>query len=377
MGREGARVKTYMIRQRLRYFTPRNIYRQPGGKAWGIRFTDPRDNQRKFYPMGETQEEAKKKLSEFNQMYSSLKTPSAITYRVTINQAIEAWFETKKTELANKDTFRRYETYMNNFKEFLKENRPSLTYLDTLGQEHFEEFKEYRRNVKKAAPGTINDELASLGNLFECLKTKRYTNANPVERVKRIKQDYKEERWFTVEEVNQIFDYCKAEHRRIPWYTIFATFYYTGMRRNELRFLEWKDIDWTKEVILVRHKAGFKPKTDRARQIPIHPELLPILEALPRNKSNYVFINSRGNILSKDEMTQKLKDILKILGLKDGKLHSWRHTWTAHAVMNGTPREVIKAIGGWKDYKMIDRYSHMHPNYITEQFKQRPFLKAT
>ncbi|MBU2221841.1 MAG: site-specific integrase, partial [Candidatus Omnitrophica bacterium] len=232
------------------------------------------------------------------------------------------------------------------------------------------------RNVKKKNPVTINCELDMLGNLFRCLKIKKYASSNPVEDVKRLQEPYREERWFTVEEVGKILNYCKGECRRIPWYVIFATFYYTGMRRNELRFLEWQDIDWHKGIILIRHKDGFKPKTDRARQIPIHPELLPILKSLKRNKSNYVFINSRGNILAKDEMTQKLKDILRILGLKDGKLHSWRHTWTAHSVMNGVPREAIKAIGGWKDYKMIERYSHLSSDYITDQFKKISFLKV-
>ena len=183
-----------MIRQRTRYFTPKSVYKQPGGKTWGIRFTEPRDNKRKFYPLGETLEEAKRKLPEFNQMYSNLKSPIAITYRVTINQAIESWFETKKTELANKNTFKRYEAQMNNFKEFLIERHPAIIYLDVLGQEHFEEFKEYRKNVKKKAPGTVNGELASLGNLFECMKKKKYANSNPVEDVKRIQEPYKEER---------------------------------------------------------------------------------------------------------------------------------------------------------------------------------------
>lgn len=366
-----------MIRQRLRYFTPKSIKKQSGGKTWGIRFTDPRDNQRKFYSMGETQEEAKRKLSEFNQMYSSLKNSPTVTYRITVNQGIEAWLETKRTELANKNTPKRYEEIMNNFKEFIKVKYPSLTYLDILGQEHFEEFKEYRRNVKKKSPKTINFELDMLSNLFKCLKTKKYANSNPVEDVKRLQEPYKEERWFSKKEVEQIFEHSKSEHKKIRWYEIFATFYYTGMRRNELRFLEWKDIDFNKGTLLVRHKEGFKPKTDRARQIPIHPELLPILKGLPRNKSNYVFINSRGNILAKDEITQKLKNILRTLGLKDGKLHSWRHTWTAHSVMNKVPSDVIQAIGGWKEKDMIERYKHLEPDYISEQFKKIAFLKAS
>ncbi len=365
-----------MIRQRTRYFTPKSIKKQPGGKTWGIRYTDPRDKKRKFYPMGGTAEEAKRNLMEFNLMYSNLKSPTAVTYRITVEQGIDKWLEQKRAELSNKNTLKRYAGIMNNFKEFLKAKYPMLAYLDKLGQEHFEGYKEYRRNVKNKNPVTINCELDMLGNLFRCLKIKKYITSNPVEDVKRLQEPYKEERYFTIQEVEQIFDYCKSERRRIPWYVIFATFFYTGMRRNELRFLEWKDVDFDKGSIMVRHKDGFKPKTDTARRIPIHPELLPILRSLNRNKSNYVFINSRGNILAKDEMTQKLKQILRDLKLKDGKLHSWRHTWTAHSVMNGVPKEAIKAIGGWKDYKMIERYSHLSSDYITDQFKRISFLKV-
>ncbi|MFH0739479.1 MAG: tyrosine-type recombinase/integrase, partial [Candidatus Omnitrophota bacterium] len=68
---------------------------------------------------------------------------------------------------------------------------------------------------------------------------------------------------------------------------------------------------------------------------------------------------------------------LKILGLKDGKLHSLRHTWTAHSVMNGVPSDVIQAIGGWKKKDMIERYKHLSSDYISEEFKNKAFLKAS
>lgn len=363
-----------MKKQRIRYFTPKNIHKQKKGKGYGIRFSDPRDNKRKFYPLGVTIEEARARLSEFNQLYTSLKKPNVFSYQVTVKQAIDLWLEQKKAELSNPNTLIRYSEIMDNFMHFLKNKDTSLIYIADLGQEHFEEYKEYRRNIKQRKPRTVNFELDMLSNLFNCLKVKKYVSYNPVSEVKRVQEPELNERWFDKNEVKLIFDYLKSRRSRVNWYAIFSTYYYTGMRRNELRYLEWKDIDFTKDIILIVHKEGFKPKTDKPRPIPIHPELMPILKSLPKT-SRYVFPNTKGKIFKKDTFTQKLKQVLKKLGLKDGKLHSFRHTWTAHCFMAGIPGDVIKAIGGWKEARMVDRYKHLHPDYIAEEFKKRPLLK--
>ena len=93
-------------------------------------------------------------------------------------------------------------------------------------------------------------------------------------------------------------------------------------------FLKKEDIDLEKGMILVRHKEGFKPKTDRPRVIPIHPELLPILRLLwsfrfrnDGGNGDFVFINSRGKPFSNDTIRQKLKKLCKKIGIKPGKLH--------------------------------------------------------
>src|SRR3989338_4823280 len=180
-----------------------------------------------------------------------------------------------------------------------------------------------------------------LSNLFKRLMEKDYLSYNPLSRVKRLQEPYKEERWFTQEEVLKIFEAAKSEKTRINWHTVFATYYYTGMRKRELMFLKKEDIDLVKGIILVKHKEGFKPKTDRPRAIPIHPELLPILRGLrllrplgPRNDGgegvcnddgDFVFVNSRGKLFSNDAIRQKLKKLCGRVGIKPGKLHSFRH----------------------------------------------------
>lgn len=355
---------------RLRQFNLKSVIKR--GRYFEIRFTNPRTNKREYYKLGASHDEVKRNLPEFNRMYANLKKQN-FSYRITIAQGIESWLEQKKTELSNKRTVSRYKEITNNFTEFLKEKCSSLEYMDSLEQKHFEEFKEYRKNIKQKSEKTINFELDMVSNLFKCLINKDYLNYNPLTRVKRLQEPYKEERWFTEEEVLKIFTAARSEKTRINWYVIFAAYYYTGMRKRELMFLKKGDIDFDKGTIFIRHKEGFKPKTDRPRAIPIHPELLPILKSLPV-RSDFIFVNSRGKLFSNDAIRQKLKRLCRKAGVKPGKLHSFRHTWTAHSIMKGCPSDVVQAIGGWKEKDMIERYKHLAPDYIADIYKKTVFL---
>ena len=355
---------------RLRQFNLKSVVKR--GKFFEIRFTNPRTQKREYYKLGITQDEVRKNLPEFNRMYAGLKR-QAFSYRITVAQGIQSWLEQKKTELSNKKTVIRYGEIMNNFTEFLKDKFPALEYTDELAQKHFEEFKEYRKNIKGRQEKTINFELDMLSNMFKRLIDKDYLNYNPLTKVKRLQEPYKEERWFTEEEVRKIFEAAKSEKTRINWHAIFATYYYTGMRKKELMFLTNEDVDLKKGIILIRHKEGFKPKTDRPRGIPIHPELLPILKSLSV-KSDFVFVNSKGKPFSNDTIRQKLKKLCRKAGIKPGKLHSFRHTWTAHSIMKGCPSDVVQAIGGWKEKDMIERYKHLAPDYIADIYKKTVFL---
>jgi integrase len=355
---------------RLRQFSQKSIVKR--GKYFEIRFTNPRTQKREYYKLGASHDEVRKNLPEFNKMYANLKRQN-FSYRITIAQGIGSWLEQKRTELSNPRTVARYAEIMNNFTEFLRERYASLEYMDGLEQKHFEEFKEYRKNVRQKQEKTVNFELDMLSNMFKCLINKDYISCNPLTRVKRLQEPFKEERWFTEEEVVKILETARSEKTKINWYAIFATYYYTGMRKRELMFLRKEDIDLEKGIILIRHKQGFKPKTDRPRGIPIHPELMPILKSLPVT-SEFIFVNSRGRVFSNDAIRRKLKRLCRKAGVKPGKLHSFRHTWTAHSIMKGCPSDVVQVIGGWKEKDMIERYKHLAPDYIADVYKKTVFL---
>ena len=90
--------------------------------------------------------------------------------------------------------------------------------------------------------------------------------------------------------------------------------------------------------------------------------------------NDFVFVNSRGKPFSNDAIRQKLKKLCRKAGIKPGKLHSFRHTWTAHSIMKGCPSDVVQAIGGWKEKDMIERYKHLAPDYMADIYKKTIFL---
>jgi len=53
-------------------------------------------------------------------------------------------------------------------------------------------------------------------------------------------------------------------------------------------------------------------------------------------------------------------------GIEDFCWHGLRHTWASWHVQAGTPLNVLQELGGWSDYKMVLRYSHLAPEHLSE-----------
>jgi site-specific recombinase XerC len=43
-----------------------------------------------------------------------------------------------------------------------------------------------------------------------------------------------------------------------------------------------------------------------------------------------------------------------------------RHTWASWHVQNGTPLHILKELGGWATYEMVQRYAHLAPEHLAK-----------
>ncbi len=62
---------------------------------------------------------------------------------------------------------------------------------------------------------------------------------------------------------------------------MFATFYLTELRKDELAHLTWNDLDFKRATLGLTAKEGFTPKDYVERGVPMPQDLVAILKKLP------------------------------------------------------------------------------------------------
>ena len=144
----------------------------------------------------------------------------------------------------------------------------------------------------------------------------------------------------------------------------FALLADTGMRIGELQHLTWNDVDFKRNLLHIRPKAGWKPKTGDQRSVPLSPTLKQLLEQLPR-LCEWVLTAPpstrypRGDHqISERRLLKCLKGVLKPLGF-EGHLHTFRHAFISHALTSGIPEAVVRSWVGHVDQDVIKLYTHI------------------
>ncbi len=193
---------------------------------------------------------------------------------------------------------------------------------------------------------------------------------------------------WTKAEVVAILNYTR-DRPELRWlYVLLATLAYSGMRIGEAIDLRWRNVDLATGKIKVvddsttgRAKGGSAQtnKGGRDRSFPIHDELMPILQGIPKHVDGYVFHGPRGARLKADTIRNILvRDVLAPLapsfptpkgetGFADGRLHSFRHFFCSLFAIEGASQQVVMQWLGHRDSKLIQHYFHLHDDQSRRQ----------
>jgi integrase len=123
-------------------------------------------------------------------------------------------------------------------------------------------------------------------------------------------------------------------------------------------------VDFDNNVVHIRPKADWKPKTGDQRAVPMSPRVRSLLEKLPR-RSTWVLTAPASakypagdHQISERRLLKVLKVILRKLGLR-GHLHTFRHFFISKALTSGIPEAVVRAWVGHVDADVIRLYTHI------------------
>jgi site-specific recombinase XerD len=271
-------------------------------------------------------------------------------------------FEKHSATHHSKSTVKRYHAILDNFKNYLITNSPHIKKISQLSTTTFEDYKHYRKS-QNAKPKTINIELQMLHSLFALGQQWGYVANNPLKNVQKLKITKQQEaRFLTKEECNVLLSNSDK------WlYPILFTFLNTGLRKQELMNLEWKDIDCSRKIIKIRAKESWSPKTDE-REVPINQNLLDLLTKHKKTqKGDLVFHDSEGNKIGDNKLRKELIKLTKKCGFPDvTKIHSLRHTFASHLVMKGVDIPTVSKLLGHKDIATTMIYSHLAPSHLAK-----------
>lgn len=200
-------------------------------------------------------------------------------------------------------------------------------------------------------PGTFNRYV----NVLSAVGVKVKRKKNPAGRI----------RWLTSEE----WEALRAElpeHWAAPADFAIAT----GLRRANVFWLEWSQVD------LARRRAWIhadEAKAGDAIAVPLSDAAMAVLEAQRGLSEVWVFPMRDGNPLTKIKV-RDWRAATKRAGIAYCTFHDLRHTWATWHLMGGTPLEVLKKLGGWKDLRMVLRYAHLAESHV-EQYanNSRPY----
>jgi integrase len=137
--------------------------------------------------------------------------------------------------------------------------------------------------------------------------------------------------------------------------SVLATLLLTGLRKRELYFLAWRDVDLDYATLRVsgEGKVGFSPKDYEERVIPMPPDLVYILSGLPR-PAEWVFPNRNGRQIN--HLLRRLQTTAARAGVMGATLHKFRHTYGTRLLEGGADIVTVQKLMGHSDLETTRKY---------------------
>jgi integrase len=205
----------------------------------------------------------------------------------------------------------------------------------------------------------VQNETVIIRQLVNFALSRKLIAADPLAGLKIKKAKPKRQPFWTWPQINQILQAVDEPH-----YKVLLLLADTGMRIGEAKWLTWDDIDFKRNVILIRAKDDWKSKNGEERTVPMSRRLRRSLEELPRD-FRWVFTAAPSrkypngdHQISERRLLQYLKRVLKRLELS-GHLHTFRHSFVSHALTKGTPEAVVREWVGHLDKDVLKLYTHI------------------
>ena len=221
--------------------------------------------------------------------------------------------------------------------------------------------------------------LTVIKNFYQFLVGEELIEKNPCETIKAPKISKTLPKYLTKEEINKLLDINLNTSLDYRNKAMLELLYATGIRVSELISLKINNIHLEEDLIRVigkGNKERLSPISTLAEKyLKIYlEEHRPKL--LKQKKSEFVFINTFGNPISRQGFFKNLKKIAKEQNIeKEISPHTLRHSYATHLLSNGADLRIIQELLGHSDISTTEIYTHVINEKITKDYENHPRAK--
>lgn len=189
----------------------------------------------------------------------------------------------------------------------------------------------------------------------------------------------KEMDFYTFEEFNQFI----SVENDLKYRCFFKTLYFCGLRKGEIRALNWNDIDFKNNTLTVSKGLSdnvngkryiiSSPKTKSSnRTLPLPKEVVNDLKELKQKNIEYTnfkdswFVFGAELPLGDDAIRRRKIRNCKLANVKQIRTHDFRHSCASLLINNGADITLVaKFLGHSKIDETLNTYAHMFQNKLT------------
>ena len=217
--------------------------------------------------------------------------------------------------------------------------------------------------------------LSDIRNFFKWLVKKQYLIYNPASELELPRVDKRLPKVILTHEEAELVIFQADINTKlgIRDRSILETFYSTGMRRSELRFLKLYDLDFDRGTVMVRNT-----KNKRDRVIPIGAralkwikryleEVRPSLLRYNLPDEDYLFLTKRSRPLKAHYVTELVREAVLNADIgKTGSCHLFRHTMATLMLENGADVRYVQEMLGHVTIESTQIYTHVSIKKLKE-----------
>lgn len=255
----------------------------------------------------------------------------------------------------SKKTYRVDKQVLAGFEKFV-----NVQYLHQITVDRVEAYKVQR--AKQVSKSTVNRTIAIIKAFLNRAVALGYLDRNPAHLVKRLKEEQKQIKHLSDEEVKKLLEVSSPRVRQVV--TIFLL---TGMRLGELAHLRWKDIDFRHRLIHIQNQPDWTTKSYKPRVIPIHPVVEKILKTIPRSKEQKYLFETRSGKPIESYIRGEILRYSQKAGV-NARVKMFRSTFASNLVMAGENIYAVSKLLGHHDVKITEKhYAHPCPTSSATQ----------